>query len=65
MRIKPSTSANVTITFQGMEHFGTPIDFLDNPPQFKVTARECIEGEQYSEDLSCVRCPSAFFLYEQ
>ena len=64
VRIPPKSKADVTITFQGMEHFGTPIEFLDNPPIFEVDARECIEGEKYTEDLSCEPCASAFFLYE-
>ena len=64
VRIPPKSSANVTVSFQGMEHYGTPIDFLDNPPVFTVEARECIEGEQYTEDLSCLPCPPAFFLYD-
>ena len=51
VRIEPKSSANVTITFQGMENFGTPISFLDDPPIFNITARECIEGEKYSADL--------------
>ena len=64
VRIPPKSTANVTVSFQGMEHYGTPIEFLDSPPVFTVTARECIEGEQYTEDLSCLPCPPAFFLYE-
>ena len=64
VRIKPKSSAYVKITFQGMEAFGTPIGFLDDPPIFNVTARECIEGESYTENLSCEPCKSAFYLYE-
>ena len=64
VRIKPSTTANITVSFIGMEHYGTPIDFLDNPPVFATTARECIEGEQYTEDLSCIPCPAAFYQYD-
>lgn len=64
VRIKPSTSAQITIQFQGLEHYGTAIDFLDDFPVFTVTARECIQGEQYTEDLSCKPCPAAFYLYE-
>ena len=47
-----------------MEHYGTPIEFLDTDPVFNVTARKCAAGEQYTEDLSCKPCPPAFFLYE-
>lgn len=47
-----------------MEHYGTPIEFLDSDPVFNVTARPCDAGEQYTEDLSCKPCPPAFFLYE-
>ena len=39
VRIKPNTSAKVVIKFQGMEHFGTRIEFLDSPPVFTVLAR--------------------------
>ena len=55
-RIEPSSSAKIQITFQGMDHFGTPIDFLDTPPEFTMYARPCVEGEQYTEDLSCIPC---------
>jgi len=47
-----------------MEHYGSKIEFLDNPPVFQVKARECIEVEKYAEDLSCQPCPSQFYLFE-
>ena len=64
VRIKPSTSAKITFQFVGLDHFGTPIEFLDNFPVFVVSARKCVQGEQYTEELSCEPCPQAFYLYE-
>ena len=64
VRIKPSTSADITFQFQGMPTSGTPIGFLDNSPVFTVTARACVEGEQYTEDLSCKPCGAQYYLYE-
>ena len=45
VRIQPSTSAYITFQFQKLEHYGTPIEFLDDNPVFMVTARQCMEGE--------------------
>ena len=42
VRIKPKTSAKITIQFQGFPTYGTPIGFLDNFPVFTITARECV-----------------------
>ena len=58
VRIKPNTDAKIVLKFQGMEHFGTRIEFLDDPPVFTAKARKCTEGEQYTEDLSCIPCQS-------
>ena len=64
VRIKPKTSANITFQFQGLPQYGTPIGFLDSFPVFTVNARECVQGEQYAEDLSCRPCGAEFYLYD-
>ena len=64
VRIKPKTTAKITFQFQGLPSYGTAIEFLDSFPVFEVTARECIKGEQYTEDLSCKPCPPQFYYHE-
>ena len=46
-----------------LKTFGNEIDFLDTLPVFNVSARACIEGERYGEDLSCIKCPEGSYLY--
>ena len=47
-----------------MDNFGSPIEFLDEFPVYTVVARECVQGEQYTDTLTCAPCPPAFYLYE-
>ena len=57
IRIKPNSTATITISFQDLLNYGNSIEFLDSPPIFKVSARECVRGERYTDDLACIPCP--------
>jgi len=65
IRIEPASSAQVEITFQDLDVFGNRISFIDNAPTFSINARACIKGEFYTTDLSCIKCPPTFYLYEE
>ena len=64
VRIKPNSTATITISFQDLSSYGNNIDFLQSPPTFYVSARECVRGEKYTDDLACIPCPQQFYLYE-
>ena len=63
IRQVPGTDAKINFIFTNLENFGNFLPNFEKPANHIITARSCIDGENYGESLTCLPCEAGFRLY--
>jgi hypothetical protein len=58
----PGTKIILSIEFIGFSTDTATIEIFKDPSIFEINLRNCIDGEELTEDFKCQSCPTGTFL---
>ena len=59
--VQPGSEFKLGIEFIGVQTFGNTVNFTKYATNISVSARECVVGEEYTQDGRCSWCKSGSY----